>query len=387
MRWLTTILLSAWAVGLVSTGAKAQTRVTVDSGDALSVLAERFGVSVSDLREWNDLSGDRIRVGQELVVTPANTGSSSDEPPPGGEAAHADSYVVAPGDTVTGIASRFGVSVAELCRWNNELDADRIVVGQTLKLAPARHRIEHTVVRGDNLARIAARYGASVRALREWNSPLRSDTIRLGRTIVVYSEVPESTSESIGWPYQGRLTVPVRLPTHRGYVIRERNSAWGTLETIQWLGDGFDAVRQRFPEGPRLRIHDISHHRGGFMRGHRSHQSGRDVDLSYYQRQCGPAGCPFRNLTARELDAARTWALFERWLTDDRIEAIFVDYRLQAPLYREARRRGATREQLHRWFQYPRGPGFPLGAIRHFRLHRDHAHVRFRCPDTDAQCR
>jgi hypothetical protein len=75
------------------------------------------------------------------------------------------------------------------------------------------------------------------------------------------------------------------------------------------------------------------------------------------------------------------------WLERDQAQAIFLDYSLQPALYREARRRGATREQLHQWFQYPRGTGYPLGVIRHFRYHRDHFHVRFRCDDADEQCR
>ena len=58
--------------------ARADRRIwTVQAGDALSVLAERFQCTVEELREWNGLDDDRILVGQELVV------AAPDTPPPG----------------------------------------------------------------------------------------------------------------------------------------------------------------------------------------------------------------------------------------------------------------------------------------------------------------
>src|SRR5690606_20902798 len=124
---------------------------------------------------------------------------------------------------------------------------------------------------------------------------------------------------------------------------------------------------------------------GGPIIHHRSHQSGRDVDMSYFFRRCGGV-CRMGNINAQLLDVAPQWTLFKAWLERGVVEAIFMDYDLQAPLYEYARAQGATRSQLHRWFQYPRGPHYPLGKIRHFPKHRDHAHVRFICPETDEEC-
>jgi murein endopeptidase len=123
------------------------------------------------------------------------------------------------------------------------------------------------------------------------------------------------------------------------------------------------------------------------MEDHRSHQSGRDVDISYYQKRCGVDGCAFRRLGAADLDVARQWELLRYWLSRDQLEAAFIDYSLQAALYRHARSQGATREQLARWFQYPRGKDNPYGVVRHFPQHDDHMHLRFTCHDTDPECR
>ena len=177
------------------------------------------------------------------------------------------------------------------------------------------------------------------------------------------------------------------LPPHPGYVIRSRAVAYGTEETIRWVVDAFNAVDSRFKTRKAVRVHDISNRKGGRIRNHKSHQNGRDVDISYYQKTCPRSGCPVEKLRASELDVARQWTLLEHWLKNDQAELIFIDYRLQARLYRHAKRRGVSEAQLRRWIQYPRGKYEPVGVIRHFRNHQDHLHVRFVCPYSDLRCR
>jgi LysM repeat protein len=372
--------LAAIACAIFVTGVASAQEHTwrVRNGEALSVLADRFGVSVAELREWNALEGDRINIGQELIVGRENAEGATD----------GQSYTIVEGDTLSDVAVRFGVTVDDLCRWNDDLDPDRIAAGQTIQLGPARHRIEHQVRRGDSLARIAQRYGVALSLVRRWNANLRGDRLREGRTVVVYTAIPESVSQSVGYPFQGRLEDAVRLPRHPGYFIRERDRAWATLETATWLTEAFDELRAAHPDAPRVRIHDISFRHGGYMEGHRSHQSGRDVDISLFQHGgCDrDEGCAFGRVTAGFMHAPMQWALLRSWLRRDRVEAIFIDYELQAPLYEAARASGATREELHRWFQYPRGSSFPLGIVRHYPEHRDHVHVRFRCDDSDEDC-
>jgi len=374
-RWLVVVVLFA----LVIPGGgevRADRRVwRVEAGDALSVLAERFHVSVDQLRAWNELEDDRILVGQELVVGVEGGASGP-------------TYEVRPGDTLSHVAVRFDMSV-EALREMNDLSSDALRVGQELRVgrSDGRNRVDYEVRRGDNLSRIAARHRVDVRDLMRWNRGLRANVLRAGQTIRIWSDVPESVSESVGAPNNGSLEHAERLPPHPGYMIRDRNRAWGTLETVMWIQDAFDAVRAEHSGAPRVRVHDLSNRRGGAMHGHRSHQSGRDADISLYQKRCGGQPCPFRRIRPEHLDARRQWTLLKHWLEEDRIEAVFLDYSLQQPLYEEARRRGASRGQLRRWFQYPRGPRYPLGLVRHFPRHRDHIHVRFVCPDTDERCR
>lgn len=363
---------------LLPAGIFADARVwTVQAGDALSLIAERFNVSVEDLRRWNEIEGDRINVGQQLRVS--------------GEAAPASGpvHVVERGETLSHIAQRYNTTVQGLVDLNEGLNPDRLRAGMRLRVSGRnnRLRIQYRVRRGDNLARIAERHRVSVRQLRRWNRSLRGDSLRAGREIIIWSEIPESISASVGAPNRGTLANAERLPRHPGYFLRDRNRAWGTLETVLWIQDAFDLMRIEHPGAPQVRVHDLSNREGGPMRGHRSHQSGRDADITLYQKRCGNQPCPLRQVAPENLDAARQWTLISHWLENDRVEAIFLDYSLQEPLYNEARRRGVPRGLLRRYFQYPRGPSYPLGLVRHFPRHRNHLHVRFVCPDTDENCR
>lgn len=297
-----------------------------------------------------------------------------------------ESYRVRAGDTLSGIAERLGVTLDALLHANPGLHPDRIRQGQRLVLRDGRRKVEHTLVAGETVSALAARYGVRVAELRRWNPELDPDRVRAGQVLLLYTDQPLSRSLSVGSPTQGRLLHPERLPPHAGYVIRERGRAWGTLETVQNIVNAFDAVRKANPRAPRLKVHDLSLRDGGTMTDHHSHQSGRDADIAYYQRDCAGRVCGFRRLGPTELDADQTWTLLKQWLERDAAESIFIDYALQGPLYRAAKADGASASQLRKWFQYPSGPTHPLGIVRHFPKHADHMHVRFMCPESDPEC-
>jgi LysM repeat protein len=346
---------------------------TVQRGDVLSSIADRFDVSVEQLRQWNGIQGDTIRPGQRLRVEP-------DTRKPKGFL-----YEVQRGETLSGIAVRFDTTVDEIVELNPDLDRDRIREGQEIRI-DGGHALEYEVRKGDTLSRIAAYHRVSIEQIKRWNPGIDPDHIRIGARLKIYSDRPPSLSESIGLPYDGKLVKPVRLPPHPGYAIRDRSKAWGTRETVEWLLGAFDHVRSEHPNAPRVSMHDLSDRDGGFLYGHNSHQSGRDADLAYYQKKCEDGVCPFRPISSGYLDVERTWSLLEYWLSNDLAEAIFIDYELQSALYKHAREQGATRKQLHEWFQYPRGRTFPVGVVRHYPKHDDHIHVRFVCPRTDDEC-
>jgi LysM repeat protein len=397
--------------------------IVVQQGDALSSIARRSGVSVAQIKKWNGLHGDLIRVGQRLVVARPTIGPSRDdgidwtppfdygaEPPPRREApiaardprsavatrlseqpdskkGRARIYRVQQGDTLTEIALRHDTTVADLLAANPGLRADRIYPGQTIDVGEPRPEVVFRLERGDTLLAVSERYDLSPKDLARWNASLRTTNPRPGTSIRIYSREPVSPSEAIGPTNRGVLENGMRLPPHRGYRMRSESRAYGTEETIRWILDAFDAVSAKHKPTKVVRIHDISARDGGRIRSHKSHQNGRDADISYYQERCGPSGCPFSKFKASELDVARQWTLLEHWLRHGQAEVIFIDYRLQAKLHRYAKRKGVPQALLDRWIQYPRGKYEPAGIIRHFPNHEDHLHVRFVCPYSDLRCR
>ena len=438
LRTLGIALLCLAALAPSRVEAEAST-VIVKQGDALSLIARGAGVSVEQLKEWNRLNGDLIRIGQKLVVSP-NTKAESPKakptakqtgddgidwtppfdygsaapaaPEPANDRAprvaardpstavavrpydkppekkkHARTYRVQSGDTLTEIALKHGTTTGELLASNPGLEANRIYPGQTIDVGEPRPEVVFRLERGDTLLAAADRYGVSARDLTRWNARLGQGNPRSGTAVRIYTRLPVSPSEAVGPTNRGRLENAVRLPPHRGYVIRTPARTYGTEETTRWIVGAFDAVDAKFKHTKVVRVHDVSDRNGGRLRDHKSHQNGRDADLSYYQDQCSSNGCPFDKFRPSDLDVARQWTLFEYWLRNGQVEMVFVDYRLQAKLYRYARRKGVTKTQLDRWIQYPRGKYEPNGLIRHFPNHQDHLHVRFVCPYSDLKCR
>jgi murein DD-endopeptidase MepM/ murein hydrolase activator NlpD len=105
------------------------THHVVRSGESLSTIGQRFGVPVATLAEWNGLpSVHMVMAGSRISV--GGPASHAAAPASGGAGTHR----IAPGETLSGIATRSGVSVVELARVNEITDPNRIVAGRTLRL-------------------------------------------------------------------------------------------------------------------------------------------------------------------------------------------------------------------------------------------------------------
>jgi len=195
---------------------------------------------------------------------------------------------------------------------------------------------------------------------------------------------PLPPPRSLGSASDGRLEDGRPFPDVPGAVALKRH-VFGTVETIAYLLAAIDQVRAELPGTPPLAVGHLSRKGGGHLSPHRSHQSGRDVDAGYYHLD-GPSPPRWQVATRRNLDVPRTWRLFEALLETGRVRFLFVDYGLQALLYRHAKAKGVPGDRLAQVFQYPRGRRTRVGLIRHERGHRDHFHVRFDCPVGDEEC-
>lgn len=176
----------------------------VKNGDYLGRIASRHRCTVAQIKRWNNLSSNNIRIGQRLVIyrggtssgsasassAPAKTQSSSAAPASGGS-----TYTVKSGDTLSGIANRNGVTVAQLKQWNG-LSGNNIKVGQKLKVKagstsqPAASSasgdyITYTVKSGDSFYSIAKNYsGVSAQNIMDFNG-MTSSNLKPGMKIKI----------------------------------------------------------------------------------------------------------------------------------------------------------------------------------------------------------
>jgi LysM repeat protein len=178
--------------------------IIVASGQSLSTIAQRHGVTVAQLREWNGLTSNTLRAGQRLHVQPPPARASSSigtpvaegrmvlRPPqepahgaapssPGGP--DADGMItVRSGQTLSAIAVKYKVSTAELRQWN-KLKSDNLKNGQRLRVK-ASARV-HTVKAGESLGGIAAKYKVSTKALMQKNKLANTDVLPVGKELII----------------------------------------------------------------------------------------------------------------------------------------------------------------------------------------------------------
>lgn len=170
---------------------------TVVSGDSLSKLAENYGVTMAEIKEWNNLDRDTLFLGESLTIYSDVFQTDDDE-----ENAKKQIYTVVRGDTLSELALSYDVSINDIKDWNN-LNRDTLFLGESLIIysdadpEESLNERSHTVVKGDTLSGIALDYGVSIDEIKEWNN-LSRDTLYLGETLILYSDYEPVISKPAG---------------------------------------------------------------------------------------------------------------------------------------------------------------------------------------------
>lgn len=200
----------------------------VQKGETLYGIARRYGISLSDLRQWNGLTGtDIISICQQLrVKSPASTTVPEETPPVStGPAAGGsfwlkapDVHVVRPGETVAMLANMYGYTEARFRKMNSLGSTERIYPGQklhtndcvcpTLESSTAGKPLPyetlpkvtpkdtggdaffkpikvHTVKRNETLFSIAKLYNTTPERIRELNGLQKDEDIKLNQRLYV----------------------------------------------------------------------------------------------------------------------------------------------------------------------------------------------------------
>lgn len=179
---------------------------TVQKGDSLSVISERFKVSVSDIKKNNNLSSNNLKIGQKLALTEKSEEAKKASAEDLERQKRTGKYTVKKGDTIGKIALKFGISQKELKR-DNGLRSNNIRIGQVLKVPGGQDKNEtnlakssenkaekaekkafvkkrYVVKAGDTLSGIASNFGVSVSELKK-TSALKNDKINKGDVLLI----------------------------------------------------------------------------------------------------------------------------------------------------------------------------------------------------------
>ena len=165
---------------------KRSTKHTVRSGESISVLAKRYGISTNAIKSFNNLSSNSLQIGQVLNI-PANyhlnksvTASEVTSAAP----RNPTSYKVVSGDSLSIIANKYNIATAELVSYNN-LASTQVNIGQVIKIpGVVEKEVTHKVVKGEFLSLIAEKYNKTTAELITYNN-LSKTQVNIGQIIKI----------------------------------------------------------------------------------------------------------------------------------------------------------------------------------------------------------
>lgn len=195
-RYAKNVLLgTVGALGLFAVGtqtANAST-VTVKQGDTVWSLAQKYGVSISDLESSNtsikkvSSTVDLIYSGQQLNLSGQKKATTT-------TTASASSYVVKSGDTLSAIAAKYGISVDKLVKANGIQNQDFLLVGQKLTLnASATAKTSTTSATAKSAVSATTSSSASVAGQ---STSLTSSTSSVAATVSSSAESAATTTQT-----------------------------------------------------------------------------------------------------------------------------------------------------------------------------------------------
>lgn len=269
MRLVITIALACLGVSL----AQGYALVTVREGDALGVIAQRYGVGVDAIQEANNLRNILIRPGEVLKVPLAEARGGILEPappPPPGFQRH----TLAAGETLSRVAQSYGITLTALVGANPDLTSlDRLPVGVEL-LIPPQQGLLVMLDHPGALTELLAEYGVEAAAVARANQLRSPLDLRAGMLLFLPGVQPTAALERLAavrelenryiWPLHGRLTSyfgrrNLGMGTsafHRGLDIAAPTGTTivaarsGTVTFAGWSTQGYgNLVKIRHPGG------------------------------------------------------------------------------------------------------------------------------------------
>ncbi|MDO5769564.1 MAG: LysM peptidoglycan-binding domain-containing protein [Psychrobacter sp.] len=271
--------------GSVATTPSRPDSYVVQSGDTLIGTASRFGLSVSELASYNNISSStELQRGQRLWLIPGKVASSpatsSGSSKPNNTSSNTSkpnvatkSYTVKSGDGLIALAKEFGVSVDTLASLNGLSNTDNLYVGQRLKV-PANSSssttsnstaastntassankysgatANYTVQSGDGLIALAKQFGVSVEALAGLNGLSTTDNLYVGQRLKVpanKTSISTTTTSSSTASTSAKYTGPTST-----YTVKSGDTLIGIANEVGVSADQVAAINN-FEANARL---------------------------------------------------------------------------------------------------------------------------------------
>lgn len=193
---------NATSSNVSSSNTTGQSTYTVKAGESVWSVANKHGISMNQLIEWNNIKNNFIYPGQQLVIkggttatsstpstnTTASTPSTANTPIPSTEDTK---YTVKAGESVWSVANKHNITMDQLIEWNNIKNnfiyPDQQVIvkkGTTQTATPQKDQKTYTVKAGESVWGVADSHGITMQQLIEWNN-IKNNFIYPGQTLIV----------------------------------------------------------------------------------------------------------------------------------------------------------------------------------------------------------
>ncbi len=236
-------------------------------GENLGLIAAKYGVSVSQLRDWNNISGNKIMSGRNLRIYPDGTSTNFavNETKNTVSKNNIYRYKVKRGDNLSEIAEKFGVTTQQVRKWNN-ISGNKILAGKTLKIYNSSNTSSYgdnttknsanvnyyKIKAGDSIGGIAEKYGVKISDIQNWNN-ISGNKIVAGKTLKIYSDANVNDISNV----TSKTTKNVKT-NQESYTVRSGDSLYSIAEknntTVAKLKSINNLTSNKIKSGQKLRL-------------------------------------------------------------------------------------------------------------------------------------
>ncbi|MBE2902290.1 muramidase, partial [Enterococcus faecium] len=217
--------------GNTNSGSATSTTYTVQSGDSVWGISNKFGITMDQLIQWNNIQNNFIYPGQKLTIKGSqengsstnnsgnNTNSSGNAGTSNGGQTTGAKYTVQSGDSVWKISNDHGITMAQLIEWNN-IKNNFVYPGQQLIVSNGGSSntgantgntsgsnssnssssntasgTKYTVKAGDSVWSVSNKYGITMAQLIQWNN-IQNNFIYPGQQLTVSNSGSTNSASS-----------------------------------------------------------------------------------------------------------------------------------------------------------------------------------------------